>query len=183
MKKDIIIEIAGVYLTDFDTQLVAPQYTEDIETGIIVMFPDMDGLNSYHTSLQSDTDAEGDGHKEVVKDKIIGGLKKVLYHNQIVHDEIRNQADLLVEFIFNSEAHRQDKLMILDTMIADIKEANDSWELQKAIRDATFELGEITENPKSNFYEYASNENEYYFDKIKDKLIQELTDLRTGWLS
>jgi hypothetical protein len=73
--------------------------------------------------------------------------------------------------------------MILDTVIADVQESDNSLELQKAVIDATFELGDLSKNDKSKFDDFAHNESDFYFDKIKNELLKELTDLRAGLLS
>jgi hypothetical protein len=179
MIKDIIIEIDGVYITDFNTKLVAPPYTEGTENGVSLLFNDVDELKSYHSSLISQEDAE---ESDVLRGKIAGAVKKALRRNETVLDAIRTYAESLFSFIFNADAHRKDRLLILDTVIADVQESGSGLELQKAVIDATFELGDLSKNDKSKFYDYAHNEGDYYFDKIKDSLIKELTDLRKGLL-
>lgn len=183
MIKDIIIEVEGVQLADFNTKLVAPPYTEATESGISVLFNDVDELKSYHHSLTSQDDAGDDGQSSAVRNKIAAAVKKALRRNETVLDAIRTYAEALFSFIFNADAHRKDRLMILDTVIADVKESSNSLELQKAVIDATFELGDLSKSDKSKFYDYAHNEADYYFDKIKDSLIKELTDLRKGLLT
>lgn len=179
MIKDIIIEIEGVHLTDFNTKLVQPPYTEATENGISIMFTDVEELKSYHNSLVSQDDAE---QPDEIKTKIAAAVKKALRRNETVLDAIRTYAESLFSFIFNADAHRKDRLMILDTLIADVQDSNSGLELQKAVIDATFELGDLSKNDKSKFYDYAHNEMDYYFDKIKAELLKELTDLRSGLL-
>jgi hypothetical protein len=181
MIKDIIIEIEGVYITDFNEKLIAPPYTEATENGISLLFNDVDDLKGYHTSLVSEDD-QADHQSDGIKAKIASAVKKALRRNETVLDAIRTYAESLFSFIFNADAHRKDRLMILDTVIADVQESTNSLELQKAVIDATFELGDLSKTDKSKFYDYAHNQADYYFDKIKDSLIKELTNLRKGLL-
>jgi hypothetical protein len=182
MIKDIIIEIEGVYITDFNEKLLAPPYTEATEGGISLLFNDVEELKSYHTSLISEDDAEADDQSNGIKAKIASAAKKALRRNEAVLDAIRTYAESLFSFIFNADAHRKDRLMILDTVIADVQESTNSLELQKAVIDATFELGDLSKSDQSKFYDYTHNHADYYFDKIKDSLLKELTDLRKGLL-
>lgn len=183
MIKDIIIEIEGVHLTDFNTKLVQPPYTEATENGISMMFTDVEELKSYHSSLLSLQDSEDTEQPTVTNTTIAAAVKRALRRNETALDAVRTYAELLFSFIFNADAHRKDRLLILDTVIADVQEANDGLELQKAIIDATFELGDLSKNDKSKFYDFAHNEVDFYFDKIKAELLKELTDLRSGLLS
>ena len=179
MIKDIIIEIEGVYITDFNTQLVKPPFTEATEEGISMMFTDIDELKSYHESLLP---ADGEQPNEI-KSKVAAAIKKALRSNKNAMEAIRTYAESLFSFIFNADAHRKDRLLILDTLIADVQESGSSLEMQKAIIDATFELGDLSKNDKSKFFEYAHNEVDYYFEKIKAELVKELTGLRQELLS
>jgi hypothetical protein len=183
MIKDIIIEIEGVYITDFGTKSPRPLFAEATEGGISMMFTDIDELKSYHDSLLPQEDPEGDEQPNEIKSKIAAGVKKALRTNRNVLDAIRTYAESLFSFIFSADAHRKDRLLILDTLIADVQDANNRLELEKAIIDATFELGDLSKIDKSKFYEFAQNEADYYFDKIRDELVKELTDLKQGLLS
>ncbi|CAM4309153.1 hypothetical protein SAMN06265348_110241 [Pedobacter westerhofensis] len=183
MIKDIIIEIEGVHISDFNTELPEPPFTEATEGGISIMFTDIDELKSYHSSLVAQDDAEGDAAPKPLQVKIAAAVKKGIRRNEMVLDAIRTYAESLFSFIFNADAHRKDRLMILDTVIADVQESDNSLELQKAVIDATFELGDLSKNDKSKFYDFAHNESDFYFDKIKNELLKELTDLRAGLLS
>lgn len=181
MIKDIIIEIEGVQLADFNAGFKAAPYTEETESGISLLFNDVEELKSYHNSLVSKDDTAGE-EKNDTKAKVAAAVKKAMRRNEAVLDAVRTYAEYLFSFIFNADAHRKDRLLILDTVIADVQESNDSLELQKAVLDATFELGDLSKNDKSKFYDYVHNQADYYFDKIKESLITELTDLRKGLL-
>lgn len=104
-----------------------------------------------------------------------------MLENQIVLDSIKSFANVLFYFIFNAEAHRQDKIAIFDTLVAGIRETTNSWELENAIQDATYELGVFAFNHKLTFYNYAHNQGDFNYDKIKNRLIKDLTVLKLGY--
>jgi hypothetical protein len=76
MIKDIIIEIEGVHISDFNTELPEPPFTEATEGGISIMFTDIDELKSYHSSLVAQDDAEGDAAPKPLQVKIAAAVMK-----------------------------------------------------------------------------------------------------------
>lgn len=185
MRNNIIIEIGGVYLSDFDNKLPSPVLIEDMDGGVRVLFNDISELNHYQDSLFEGDQSEGlaeaaDDQRKEVKEKINKELNKALSDNKAVLDAIRAYAKALFSFIFKGEGHRQDKLFIVDAILTGIQDSANSLELGASIKEATYELGTLVLDHRLTFYNYAHNDVDYDFDKIKAQLTRELNELKTS---
>jgi hypothetical protein len=174
MKNSIAISIDGVYLGDFDKKIPAPQFIEDNEDGVTFLFDDINELRQYKDSLPEDDESEA----SVLIGKINKELNKALSDHKIVLDSIKEYAKGLFQFIFTGEGHRNDRQHIFENVIAGIEESSNSWELEQAVKDSTFELGVFALNHKSRFMSFAHDHLVYNFDKIKEKLLSDLKELR-----
>lgn len=179
MRNTIVLDVDGVYTTDFNQKLSAPELMESREGGITILFNDIEELKAYRDHLPAQEEgAIANEQEAAVKAKLISSLNKVMRDNQSVLDATKAYAQAVFAFIFNAEAHRQDKLLIFESMIAEISDSSNSWELEKAIQDSTFELGIPEFNHKITFYNYAHNEADYSFEKIKSRLMKDLLGLK-----
>jgi hypothetical protein len=181
MRNSILIEISNVDINDFDNQLPAPEFIESMADGVRILFYDIDALQQYQDRLLT-----GDGDKEEgtahndIKNRVNDELIKALDENQVVLDSIKAYAKALFQFIFKREGHRQDKLVILDDMLAGMQETTNNLELEQAVKDATYELGTVLLNHNLTFNTYAHNDVDYNFEYIKNQLIKDLNALKTG---
>lgn len=178
MRNSILIEISDVYVSDFDDKLLAPEFIESMEGGVRILFHDINGLNEYQDSILIENESDEADLKNEAKVKIKKELSRALHANQAVLDAIKVYAKALYSFVFKGDGHRKDRLFIFDTMVAGIEESTNSWEFEQAIVDATFELGPLALDRRLTFMNYAHNSIDYNFDKIKDRLISDLQQLR-----
>jgi hypothetical protein len=181
MRNTIVLEVDDVYLNDFDNKVSAPELIDERTGGVTILFNDIEELKAYRDQISAAEDeslAESDRNKAKVK--LIPVLNKAMRENQVVVDAIKSFAQAVFGFIFNAEAHRQDKLAIFETVLADIREATNSWELETAIQEGTFEIGIPEFNHKITFYNYAHNQIDYDFQKIKNRLIKDLLMLKVS---
>ena len=181
MRNSILLEIKDVKITDFDQKLQAPEIIESMDGGVRVLFYDINAVKHYQDSLLSgDNSAEVPDHKNEVKTKINIELIKALDEHQAVLDAIKAYAKALFQYVTKREGHRQDKLVILDDMLASMKEAKNNWELEKSINEATYELETMVLNHNLTFNTYAHNDVDYNFELIRNQLINDLTALKAG---
>lgn len=179
MRNTVVIEVNNVFLTDFDSKLPAPALIESSEGGVRILFDNIDDLKNYQESLiaEEGESAEAAQRNEVIS-KINKSLNQAVRDNHAVVDAIKAFANVLFYFIFDADAHRQDKLMIFEAMIAGIRETTNSLELEDAIQETTYELGVLAFNHKITFYNFAHNHAEYSYEKIKNRLIKDLLVLK-----
>ncbi|WP_316787714.1 hypothetical protein [Pedobacter frigoris] len=181
MKNTIILEVKDVFVTDFSINLPAPPLMESMEGGIRILFNDITEMKKYQEALLLLQDQQDEN---IQQKQAIAKLQSVFNHtlldNQIVLDSIKAFAGALFSFIFNAEAHMQDKIIIFEAMVQDIRESTNSWELEKSLRSSTHELGILPFDHTLTFYNFAHNQIDYNFGKIKDRLIKELTILKLG---
>ena len=179
MRNTIVLEVNDVFLTDFSDNIPTPVFIESTETGVRILFDDIDELKSYQQTLLAEQDNTAASDESVaVKAKLKSALKTALREHLAVLESITAYANALFHFIFNAEAHRQDKINIFDAMMDEIREAGNSWELEKSIKESTYELGETAFNHKLTFYNYAHNQVDFNFEKIKSRLIKDLMVLK-----
>lgn len=178
MRNSILIEIGDVYLSDFDNKLLAPEFIESMEGGVRILFHDINGLNQYQESILIESGSDEADPKNETKAKIKKELNRALHANQAVLEAVKAYAKALYSFVFTGDGHRKDRLFIFDTMLTGIKESTNSWELEQAIADATFELGPLALDRRLTFMSYVHNSIDYNFDKLKDRLIGDLQQLR-----
>ncbi|TDQ11516.1 hypothetical protein [Pedobacter metabolipauper] len=175
MRNTIIIEANNVLLTDFDSKLLAPAFIESTEGGVRILFDDIDDLKNYQQSLLAGSDQTDEtDQKNEIRSKLNALLNKALLDHQMVLDAIKSFAHALFSFIFKADAHRQDKIVIFNTMIEGIRETTNSWELEKSLQESTYELGVPVFNHKLTFYNYAHNQIDFNYEKIKNRLIKDL---------
>jgi len=181
MRNSILIEISDVNINEFGQQLPAPEFIESMPGGVRILFYDIDALKSYQDSLSIEENQQEEAElKADVKRKVNNELIIALEENQIVLDSIKAYAKALFQFIFKREGHRQDKLVILDDMLEGIQETTNNMELDKAVKDATYELGTVVLNHNLTFNNYAHNDVDYNFEHIKKQLIKDLNALKTA---
>lgn len=181
MTKDIILEINGVYINDFDTNILAASQIQSVDGGVLVHFSEIEGLIQYKNSLLLEDDTlEGSEQRKEFRGKINSVLNKALRAHYGALDAIKSYAETIFYFVLEGEGHREDKKLIYNTMLADIELSANGWELDKAVRDATFELGILSGVQQLAFDKIAQDEVNYYFDKMKAQLIVELKVLLTG---
>lgn len=181
MRNSILLEISDVNINDFDSKLQVPEFIESMDGGVRILFYDIDAVKHYQDSLLLGNDQPGGlDHKNEVKDKINNELIKALDDNQVVLDSIKAYAKALFQFVTKREGHRQDKLVILDDMLTGMQEATNNIELEKSVKEATYELGTMVLNHNLTFNIYAHNDVDYNFEQIRDQLINDLTVLKTG---
>jgi len=181
MRNSILIEISDVYISDFDNKLKAPEFIESTPEGVRILFYDIDALKQYQDSLLlADEQLEELDQPVGAKGKINKALINALQDNQVVLDSIKAYAKALFQFVFKREGHRQDKLVILNDMLTGMQETTNSWELENAVRESTYELGDLVLNHNLTFNTYAHNAIDYNFEQIRNRLITELQVLKTG---
>jgi len=181
MRNSILLEINDVHINDFDQKLQVPEFIENMDGGVRVLFYDIDALKQYQENILSgDDQADGLDEKRELKNKINAELVAALNDNQVVLDSVKAYAKALFQFVTKREGHRQDKLVILDEMLAGMQEALNNWELDKAVSEATYELGTVVLNHNLTFNTYAHNDVDYNFEQIRNQLIIDLTALKNG---
>lgn len=181
MRNTIVLEVASVFLTDFDDKLTAPEFIESKEGGVRVLFNGLDELKDYQKYILSDHDETSESfQRNEVRSKLNLAINQALLDNQVVLDAIKTFADVLFSFVFNAEAHKQDKIVIFNTLIEGVRETTNSWELEESIKESTYELGTLTFNHKLTFYNFAHNQVDFNYEKIKNRLIKELLILKLG---
>lgn len=173
------IEVTGVFSGDFDHQLLAPSEVEETENGVKLVFFGIDELRAYQSALLA-VELPEDADQYKLRTKINKELKKALQEYYDVKDAIRAYADALFNFIYGADAHRRDKRNILEEMLKDLQESSNDWELEKAIKDNTFELGALALDHRLTFRKYSGNHNDFDFVTLRDKLIKELNTLKAG---
>lgn len=178
MRNSILIEISEVDINEFNNKLLTPEFIEAMDGGVRILFHDMNSLNEYQASLKQPEDTEETDPQDEVIAKVNKALNNALNANRAVLDSVKAYAKALYSFVFTGDGHRKDRLFIFDTMVADIEESTNSWELEKAVADATFELGPLALDRRLTFMNYAHNIVDYNFDKLKDQLIGDLKQLR-----
>jgi len=178
MRNTIEIIVENIGLSDFNSKLPAPALVEENGGGVLILFSDMDELSTYANSLILPVD-QSDEHLRA-RTALQKALDKVLDENQVVIKSIKAFAKSLASFIFDAEAHREDKLAIFDSLLENIRTCLNSWELESAIKDSIFELGVQTFDPRLDFYQYAHNEADFNFEQIKNRLIKDLLTIRLG---
>lgn len=174
MRNSIAISIDGVSTSNFGNKIPAPQFIEDNEEGVTFLFDDINELRQYKDSLPEDDESE----TSVLLGKINKELNKALLDHKIVLDAIKEYARGLFSFIFTGEGHRNDRQHIFEDVLAGIEESSNSWELEQAVKDSTFELGVLALNHKSRFMSFAHDHQVYNFNKIREKLLSDLKELR-----
>lgn len=181
MRNSILIEISDVDINDFDGQLPVPEFIENMPGGVQILFYDIDAVKQYQNSLSA---GNGSGEEVVepteIINKINAELSKALDENQVIVDAIKAYAKALFQFVVKREGHRQDKLVILEDMLAGMQEAANNIELEKAIKESTYELGAVVLNHNLTFNTYAHNDVDYNFEQIKEQLIGDLNVLKAG---
>jgi len=181
MRNTIVLEVNDVFLTDFDSKLSAPLLIESREGGVRILFSDIDELIEYQKSLQLDQDqTDKPTRQNDVKSKLNLSLNQALRDHQIVLDSIKKFADTLFSFVFGADAHRQDKLVIFDNLVAGIRETTNSWELKESIKEATYELNIPDFDHKLTFYDFAHNQVDFNYENIRNRLIKDLLILKLG---
>lgn len=152
-----------------------------MEGGVRMLFNNTDELKDYkeQLSLINAETAENEQRNQVIS-KLNSAFNRALRDEQAVIDSIKAFADVLFSFIFNAEAHRQDKLDIYEEIVRGIRETSNSWELEESIKAATHELGILTYDHRLTFYTYAHNQIDFNYEKIKNRLLKELLILKLG---
>jgi len=179
MKNTIELEITDVFLTDFSTIMPAPALIESMEVGIRVLFNDINELKKYQETLlllQNASDEHTQQNQLI--SKLNSGLNQALLDNQTILESINAFAEALFSFIFSAEAHRQDKITIFETMVEGIRESTNSWELQDSLKISTHELGIFAFDHRLTFYNFAHNQTDFNYDKIRDRLLKDLAILK-----
>jgi hypothetical protein len=178
MRKQILLEVNDIYPSDFHS-FPAPQMMESMEGGVRILFNNTDEMRGYQQQIQvvADLGPENQQHNQAVG-RLTLAFNRVLLDEQRVIDSVKAFARALFAFIFNAEAHRQDKLAIYEAMVSAIRETTNSWELDKSIKASTYELGILTYNHNLTFYNYAHNQVDFDFEKIKERLLKELLILK-----
>jgi hypothetical protein len=180
MRNIIVIEVDNVFLTDFDSTLSAPALIESKDGGVRMLFGDIEELINYKETIfpDKDTAEETIPQHANVKSKLSLPIYQALRDNQVVLDAIKSFAHTLFSFVFDADAHRQDKIDIFNNLVEAITETTNSWELEKAIHESTYELGVLIFNHKITFYNYAHNQVDFDYEKIKNRLIKDLLLLK-----
>jgi len=173
------IEVTGVFNGDFDQKLPAPSEVEETENGVKLMFFGIEELRAYQSALLA-VELPEDADQYKLRVKINKELKKALQEYYDVKDAIKAYADALFNFIYSADAHRKDKRNILEEMLKDLQVATNDWELEKAIKDATFELGVLSLDHRLTFRKYSGNHSEFDFVTLRDRLITELNTLKAA---
>jgi len=180
MRNNILIEIRDVTINDFSGGVPSPEFLEEMDGGVRILFNDITELKQYQDSLLAGNTEDAVEDSNTVTQRINTELQKSLDDNQVVLDSIKAYAKALFQFVTKREGHRQDKLIILDEMISGMPESSNNWELENTIKEAAYELGTMVLNHNLTFSTYAHNDVDYNFDQIRNQLVKDLTDLRTG---
>lgn len=168
------LEVIGVKTTDFDRQLLAPELIEATEDGVLLSFLGIDELKAYQQALMAAELAEEDELRNGIREKIDTELNKAVLENQVILKSSRLYAEALFNFIYDCDAHREDKRNILDTLVTDFAAVTNDWELEIAIQQATFELGVFMPDKRLTFRSYSQNSSDFDFNSLRDQLISDL---------
>lgn len=177
------VDVIAVYTTDFDTLLPVPAAIEGqesisaIEGGVKLTFSGIDSLMNYTELLKEEDSVEAE-QKDSAKDKVKKELKRAIREYHSVLESTRAYAKRLFDFIYDTDAHREDKRNILNELIENIIPSENDAELEQAIQDATYELGPLPLDYKSTFRNYSRNYEEFDFLQIRDLLVKELNALK-----
>jgi len=177
MKLSIEIDIAGVYISDFTNKIPVPELITETADGVELIFFGIDALKLYQAELMREDIAEGADQRNEVRAKVNRLLNRALKENLDARNSIKTYAASLFNFIYEADAHRMDKKNILEDMLSGIEASEQNWELEKAVKDSTFELGIVPLSQRLAFEKYA-NDIEYDFSAIKAQLITELNELK-----
>jgi hypothetical protein len=175
MRNSILIEVKDIALADFTNKLPLPDLIEDMPGGIRIFFNDIEEVAAFQQQIAvEEAPLEVANPENKIKEKINAELIKAIADNCVILESVKAYAKALFQFIFKREGHRQDKLVILHDMLAEILKSSNSIELEQAIKAATFELGPLLLNHNLTFYFFAHNDVDYNFEKIKNQLLKEL---------
>ncbi|ALL07717.1 hypothetical protein AQ505_20805 [Pedobacter sp. PACM 27299] len=178
MKLEIEVDVIGVHLADFEGKIVAPAFIDSVDGGVKMTFLGIDSLKEYKSALIQEDAEEVAGTEKEIKDKINKGLKKAISEHITMMDSIRVYSEALFTFIYSTDAHREDKKYIFNELIEGLKVAENDGELETAIKDSTYEMGEFTIGYKMAFRKYSCDFLNYDFIALRDQLVADLIGLQ-----
>lgn len=178
MKLEIEVDVIGVHLTDFEGKIVAPAFIDSVDGGVKMTFLGIDSLKEYKSGLMQEDAAAIAGAETVIKEKINKGLKRAISDHLNVMESIKVYAEALFTFIYSTDAHREDKKYIFNELIEGLRISENDGELDTAIKDSTYEMGEFTIGYKMAFRKYSCDFVNYDFLALRDQLVADLVSLQ-----
>ncbi|WP_316747242.1 hypothetical protein [Pedobacter gandavensis] len=178
MKLEIEVDVIGVHLTDFEGKIVAPAFIDSVDGGVKLTFLGIDSLKEYKSELMKEDAEAVAGPETEIKEKVNKGLKKAISDHINVMESIRVYSEALFTFIYSTDAHREDKKFIFNELIEGLRIAENDGELDTAIKDTTYEMGEFTIGYKMAFRKYSCDFVNYDFIALRDQLVTDLIGLQ-----